>query len=109
MRYGGRALSYAVLGLVFAAGVVYLGLYAAGDDSYYYPTAVSRWDHASHWGAGATALVVAGLVLASAAALACLARGFLPRRFAVALPVVPTIAAYCVALVMAWYPLTGGH
>jgi len=97
-----------VLGLLLVAGVAWLGLYASGEDTYYM-TGVSRWEHSSRWGAGAAALVVAGFVVASAAALGCLARGLFPRRLAFALPVLPTVAAYLVAIVTAWYPLTGGH
>ena len=106
MRY---RLVYVVSGTLLLAGVVALGLYAAGADHYYDPSAISRWEHATRWGVGATAVVVVGFALAAVASLACLARGLFAAGLWQAVRVSPAVLAWFVGVVMAWYPLTGGH
>ena len=96
-------------GCVLAAGVARLGFLAAGNDSYYYPSAVSRWEHATRGGSGPVALVVVGTTVAGGFAMACVVRGLLPRRLAFALPILLVLPAYAFAWVMAWFGLAAGH
>jgi hypothetical protein len=108
MRYSPSSIRHAVAGAVLAVGVTWLGFLAAADDDYYQDS-VSRWEHATRGGRGPVALVVVGMTLAAGFALACLVRGFLPRRVAFALPILLVVPAYLIAWWMAWFGLAGGH
>ena len=109
MRYTPSSIRHVVTGFVLAAGVTWLGILAGQDDPYYYPTAVSHWEHATRWGSGAIAVVVAGLAVAGGLTVACLARGLLPNRLAFSVPIPLALVAYAVASWMAWVALAGGH
>ena len=108
MRYQPPSVRHLAIGSLLAAGVVWLGSLAAADDGYYHDS-VSRWDHATRGGSGPVAFVVVGMTLAGGFALACLVRGFLPRRLAFALPILIVLPAYASAWLMAWFGLAGGH
>lgn len=97
------------MGSVLAAGVMWLGFFAGRDDSYYYPTPVSHWEHATRGGTGTIAVFVVGIAVAGGFAFACLARGFLPKRLAFGLPIPLVLVAYAAAFWMAWVALLGGH
>jgi hypothetical protein len=109
VRYTPSSIRHVVTGFALAGGVTWLGILAGKDDPYYYPTAVSHWDHATRWGSGAIAVVVVGIALAGGLAVACLARGLLPNRLAFALPIPLVLGACAVAFWMAWVALSGGH
>jgi hypothetical protein len=93
---------------LLAAGVVWLGSLAAADDGYYHAS-VSRWEHATRGGSVPVALVAVGVALAGGFALACLVRGFLPKRLAFALPILLVLPAYVFSWLVAWFGLAGGH
>jgi hypothetical protein len=49
------------------------------------------------------------VALAGGFALACLVRGFLPKRLAFALPILLVLPAYVFSWLVAWFGLAGGH
>lgn len=105
---------YGLFALPVAAGLGWLLLYAAGNDPYYHPVTVSRWEHASRNGLTSSVVIspffvvfavaislvsITGLlVVASSAGHARLRR-----------VVMPVVALAYAALVVAYFPLTGGH
>ena len=108
MRYAPSSIGHLVAGSVLAAGVTWLGFLAAANDDYYHGS-VSRWEHAIRGGSSQIAFVVAGMALASGVALACVARGLLPRRAAFALPILVVLPTYVVAWWLVLFGLAGGH
>lgn len=99
---------FALLAVVIAAGLGWLVLYASGDDSYFAPDHVSRWEYVTRNGSPAVAVVVSVvLALASIVALAAAARS---RRHArLRRLVLPAAALASFAIVVAAVALTVGH
>ena len=87
----------------------WLAILTGRKDSYYYPTAVSHWEHATRGGSGAIAFLVVGMTVAGGFALVCVARGLIPKRLAFALPIPLVLVAYAIAFWMVWVALLGGH
>jgi hypothetical protein len=110
VQYTPSSIRHLITGSLLAAGVVWLGSLAAGNDDYYHDS-VSRWEHAIRGGSGAVALVVVGTMLAGGLAVACVVRGLLPRQlaFSLPLPILLVLPAYAFAWVMAWFGLAAGH
>ena len=94
------------LAVFLAIALAGLVRYAAGEDAYYSPGDVSRWEHADRW--GKTPVVVAAMAISAATILGLLISTFSPgarlRRLALA-----ATALSCVTLVAAWVVLTAGH
>lgn len=98
---------YAALAVIVAAGLGWLVLYATGEDTYYTPGDVSRWDHTTRSGSSLVVVAAIAIALASIIALvlcACSASRVLLRRI-----VMPATALACVTLVVASVALTIGH
>jgi hypothetical protein len=89
------------LAAAVAAGCVWLVLYAIGDDTYYAPGDVSRWEHASD--TGLAFVVVAALVIALASIVALLGA---PSRTRIAMA---ATAVACGALIVAAFLIGIGH
>lgn len=102
-------MRHVVTGAALAAGVTWLVILIGRDDSYYSPTHVSHWEHATRWGSGGIAFLIVGLAVAGGFALVCLGRGLLPKRLAFFLPIPLVLVACAIAFWMAWFVLLGGH
>jgi hypothetical protein len=107
MRYARPAIRYLLVGVAQCAGVIWIVAYARQDDSYYYPTEVSHWEHASR-GGGASAAVVAAVV-ASGVALAFLLQGLMPGRRIVRRSPVLAAVLYVLFLYGSFFWLAMGH
>ena len=100
-------MRYVALALILGLGLVWLGFYAAGSDGYHGSAEVSRWDHAANW--GTTPIVIGAAAIASAVALAFLARGLFLRRPAIGPLAIAGVGVYCLSIAVGWFFLTAGH
>lgn len=92
------------LALVLAAATGLLVLYSRQDDGYY-SAGVSRWEHATRAvGSGSVSVMLA---LGVAATAGILAVSFLAGRWRRV--GVPLALLASVALLLAWFSMTGGH
>ena len=99
------ALVCTAVAATLAGAAVWLGFYAAGDDSYYGPNETSRWEHGTRF-VGASALIAAAvIVVASVVALLVAARSPKLRRWVAP----PAAVIGVVALLCAWLGRSTGH
>ena len=100
-------MRYILAAIVQALGIVWIGVYAAGQDDYY-QGGVTRWEHATR--GGGTAAVLAPLLVAAAITVAMFVYGLSGRRRPWATPLAFVAGAlYVVCLGFAWILLTSGH
>jgi hypothetical protein len=97
-------MRFVVAGLIMAAGLVGLVLYAAADDPYY-GDGTSHWDHAA--GLGTAPIAVGAAVVAAAVTLWMLVRGLASRPASP--PLAFAVVVYVVALFFAWTLMGIGH
>jgi hypothetical protein len=97
---------FGVTGLTMLAGVIGVGLYAAGNDDYY-GGGVTRWAHATK--DGGTALLVALFAVPTLISLALVSVGFVRTRRPSELLLVPAIALYGLTLFYVLAVLSVGH
>jgi hypothetical protein len=108
----GHGRPYAALATVVSAGLGWLILCAAGEDPYYEPDDLSRWDHATKNGLSlplSPVLVVAATVIAPVSIVALVHGARSSTRARTRRLVMLTTASACLALIVAWLPLTTGH
>jgi len=91
-----------------AAGVLLLGVYAAGEDTYY-GDGTTRWEHATRL--AGTGFAVGLFTVTAAIALASLfiAFAFVGKLKRPELWFIPAIAIYVFAFFYAWAVLSVGH
>jgi hypothetical protein len=100
-------MRYMLAAVALAGGIVWIGVYAAGDDDYY-GGGVSRWEHATR--GGGTGAVVAPILAANAITVGFFLYGLSGRQRRWATPLAFVAAAvYVVCLGFAWVLLTSGH
>lgn len=101
-----RGWPYTLLATTYSVGLVWLVVYAAGDDSYFAPDQVSRWEYASRNGRS-WVVVLAVVVTLVSVFLSVASRS--TRRSRLRRLVVPSAVIAPFSIIAAAVALTEGH
>lgn len=102
-----RRWPYALLAVTYAVGLAWLVVYAAGDDSYFAPDEVSRWEYAARNDRSTAVALAAVVTLAGVVVLAIAATS--ARHSRLRRLVVPSAVLAPFSIVVAAFVLSVGH